>query len=306
MQIILVSRHLKAARTITIMPRHVVISLFVFLALVFSTSALFSWLSVHLRLPLVEDLLLSLQLQESKKTKDYLDNNLQLMATRLGELQGRVLQLDALGDRISGLAGVKRESAPQGAKPGQGGPYLPAPMSPRELQAEIDRLAGDVEWHSGDLAYLEFKLLEKRVKDRLLPTILPVKDAALGSVFGYRADPIAGLRAMHEGLDFSAEIGTPVVVAADGVVLSATYHPEYGNLIDVDHGDGLTSRYAHLSRVDVKAGALVKRGERIGAVGNTGRSTGAHLHFEVRMLGVAQNPAHFLKQGDEFAQVKRR
>jgi len=305
-QIILVSRHLKAARTITIMPRHLVISLLVFFALVFSTSALFSWLSVQFRLPLVEDLLVSLHLQEARKAKDYLDNNLQLMATRLGELQGRVLQLDALSDRVSGLAGVKRESASGGAKPGQGGPYVPAPMSTKELQAEIDRLSGDVDRHSDDLAYLEFKLLEKRVKDRLLPTILPVKDAALGSVFGHRADPIAGLRAMHEGLDFSAEIGTPVVVAADGVVLSASYHPEYGNLIDVDHGDGLTSRYAHLSRIDVKAGALIKRGEQIGAVGNTGRSTGAHLHFEVRMLGVAQNPAHFLKKGDEFALLKRR
>jgi hypothetical protein len=121
-QIILVSRHLKAARTITIMPRHLVAALFVFLALVFSTSALFSWLSVHLRLPLIEELLVSLQLQETRKTRDYLDNNLQLMATRLGELQARVLQLDAMGDRVSGLAGIKREAEAIAVpgKPGQG------------------------------------------------------------------------------------------------------------------------------------------------------------------------------------------
>ncbi len=307
MQIILVSRHLKAARTITIMPRHLVAALLVFLALVFSTSALFSWLSVHLRLPLIEDLLVSLQLQETRKTRDYLDNNLQLMATRLGELQARVLQLDAMGDRVSGLAGIKRESEAVAVpgKPGQGGPFIPL-LSPVELQAEIDRLASEVERRTDDFGFLEFKLLEKRVKDRLLPTTLPVKNATLGSVFGHRADPVAGVRAMHEGLDFSAEIGTPVVVAADGVVLSASYHPEYGNLIDVDHGDGLTSRYAHLSVMDVKPGTLVKRGERLGAVGTTGRSTGPHLHFEVRMLGVAQNPAQFLKRGEEFALVKHR
>lgn len=307
MQIILVSRHLKAARTITIMPRHLVAALFVFLALVFSTSALFSWLSVHLRLPLVEDLLVSLQLQETRKTRDYLDNNLQLMATRLGELQARVLQLDAMGDRVSGLAGIKRESETVAVpgKPGQGGPFI-AVLTPVELQAEIDRLASEVERRTDDFGILEFKLLEKRVKDRLLPTTLPVKNATLGSLFGHRADPVAGVRAMHEGLDFSAEIGTPVVVAADGVVLSASYHPEYGNLVDVDHGDGLTSRYAHLSVMDVKPGMLVKRGERLGAVGTTGRSTGPHLHFEVRMLGMAQNPAHFLKHGNEFALVKRR
>ncbi len=306
MQIILVSRHLKAARTITIMPRHVLAALFVFFALVFSTSALFSWLSVHLRLPLVEDLMLSMQQQEARKTREHLNNNLQLMATRLGELQGKVLQLDTLGERMSGLVGIKRPAAAEVTKSGQGGPYIAAPMSAIELQREIDRLAGAVDERSDDLAFLEFKLLEKRVRDRLLPTILPVKDAVLGSPFGHRSDPFAGLRSMHEGIDFSAETGTPVVVAADGVVLSAALHSEYGNLIEVDHGEGLTTRYAHLSRMDVQAGSLIKRGSQIGAVGTTGRSTGSHLHFEVRMLGVAQNPANFLKQGDEYALVKRR
>ena len=305
MQIILVSRHLKAARTITIMPRHVVVTLVVSLALLFSTSALFSWLSVHWRLPVVESLLLSLQQQEAKKTESYVSNNLQLLAIRLGELQAKVLQLDGLGERVSGLTGRKQEVAPE-IKMGQGGPYLPVPMSEAALQNEIDRLANTVDSKTDELAIMESRLLEKRVKDRLLPTILPVKEAFLGSSFGRRSDPFAGYQAMHEGIDFSAETGTPVVVAADGVVLSTAYHADYGNLIEVDHGDGLTTRYAHLSVMDVKAGTLIKRGKKIGAVGSTGRSTGSHLHFEVRMLGVAQNPALFLKQGPEFAQVKRR
>ena len=305
MQIILVSRHLKAARTITIMPRHVLTVVVVSLVVLFSTSALFSWLSVHWRLPVVEKLLVSMQQQESKKVESYVSNNLQLMATRLGELQAKVSQLDSLGERVTGLAGRKIE--PEAAlRPGQGGPFLPVTMAADELQREIDRLAQAVENKTDELSMLESKLLEKRVSERLLPTILPVKEAVFGSPFGYRSDPIAGLRSMHEGLDFSAEAGTPVVVAADGVVLSANYHADYGNVIDVDHGDGLTSRYAHLSSVDVKPGMLVKRGEKIGAVGTSGRSTGPHLHFEVRMLGVAQNPARFLKQGAEFAQLKRR
>ena len=227
------------------------------------------------------------------------------MATRLGELQAKVSQLDSLGERVTGLAERKIETETV-VRPGQGGPFLPVPMAADELQREIDRLAQAVENKTDELSMLESKLLEKRVSERLLPTILPVKEAVFGSPFGYRSDPIAGLRSMHEGLDFSAEAGTPVVVAADGVVLSANYHADYGNVIDVDHGDGLTSRYAHLSSVDVKPGMLVKRGEKIGAVGTSGRSTGPHLHFEVRMLGVAQNPARFLKQGAEFAQLKRR
>lgn len=305
MQIILVSRHLKAARTITIMPRHVLTVVVVSLVVLFSTSALFSWLSVHWRLPVVEKLLVSMQQQESKKVESYVSNNLQLMATRLGELQAKVSQLDSLGERVTGLAERKIETETV-VRPGQGGPFLPAPMAADELQREIDRLAQAVENKTDELSMLESKLLEKRVSERLLPTILPVKEAVFGSPFGFRSDPIAGLRSMHEGLDFSAETGTPVVVAADGVVLSANYHADYGNVIDVDHGDGLTSRYAHLSTVDVKPGMLVKRGEKIGAVGTSGRSTGPHLHFEVRMLGVAQNPARFLKQGAEFAQLKRR
>ena len=305
MQIILVSRHLKAARTITIMPRHVLTVVIVSIVVLFSTSALFSWLSVHWRLPVVEKLLVSMQQQEMKKVESYVSNNLQLMATRLGELQAKVSQLDSLDERVSGLAGRKIETQ-TAVRPGQGGPFLPVPMAADELQREIDRLALAVESKTDELTLVESSLLEKRVSERLMPTVLPVKEAVFGSPFGLRSDPIAGLRSMHEGLDFSAETGTPVVVAADGVVLSTNFHSEYGKVIDVDHGDGLTSRYAHLSTVDVKPGMLVKRGEKIGAVGTSGRSTGPHLHFEVRMLGVAQNPARFLKQGAEFAQLKRR
>jgi len=303
-QIILVSRHLSAARTITIMPRHVLLVLAVFVALVLSTSLLFSWLSVHWRLPIVENFVLSLQQQESRRIQNYVSNNLELMATRLGELQGKVLQLDSLGQRVSGLAGDK--PAKPLDKGGQGGPFLPESMTAGELQQEIERLATSIDDRAEELAALEFRLLEKKVKDRLLPTTLPVKNAHFGSPFGSRIDPIAGLRARHEGIDFVAPVGTPIVAAADGVVVIAESHSEFGNMVDIDHGDGLTSRYAHLSRLDVATGRLIKRGEAIGAVGSTGRSTGPHLHFEVRMQGIAQNPALFLKQGGEFALLTRR
>lgn len=305
MQIILVSRHLKTARTINIMPRHVLTVLAVSLVLLFSTSALFSWLSVHWRLPVVENLLQSLRQQETEKSETLVSNNLQLMATRLGELQAKVLQLDSLGERVLEMVGGK-PAVKLNAAAAQGGPFLPTQLGLDELQQEIDRLALAVESKTDELSIIESRLLEKRVRDRLLPTVLPVKEAVFGSAFGHRVDPVAGVRSMHEGLDFSAASGTPVVAAADGLILTANFHAEYGNMIDIDHGDGLTSRYAHLSSVAVMPGSLVKRGEKIGAIGTTGRSTGPHLHFEVRMWGVAQNPALFLKQGTEFAQLKRR
>ncbi len=304
MQIILVSRHLKAARTITIMPRHLLIAGFVFLALVIGTSAMLSWLAGQLRVTDGDE---AMSLQQSGRAQQHLSNNLQLMATRLGELQAQVLHLDSLGDKLASLAGVKREPSAERKRPGgEGGAFVPAPLSAVELQREIDRLAQEVDARTEELTVLESHFLEKRVKERLMPTTLPVKAAYLGSPFGVRSDPIAGLRALHEGIDFNAEPGTPVIAAADGVVLSAAYHNDFGNMVEIDHGEGLTTRYAHLSRMGVKPGALIKRGELLGAVGNTGRSTGPHLHFEVRMLGIAQNPARFLKQGEEFALVKRR
>jgi murein DD-endopeptidase MepM/ murein hydrolase activator NlpD len=289
------------------MPRHLVIAGFAFLSLVMFSATLISWLTAHVPDAGNQDKVLSQQ-QETHKAQQFVNNNLQLMATRLGELQAQVLHLDTLGDRLAGIAGIKREAPPPASMllAGQGGAFVPAPLGADELQREIDRLSREVDVRTDELALLESSFLEKRVKERLLPTALPVKEAFLGSPFGHRSDPILGQRAKHEGIDFNAETGTPVVVAADGVVLSAGWQSDFGNMIDVDHGDGLTTRYAHLSRMNVKAGSLVKRGERIGAVGSTGRSTGSHLHFEVRMLGVAQNPAHFLKQGQEFALVKRR
>ena len=305
MQIILVSRHLKAARTITIMPRHLAIAGFVFLALVVGTSAMLSWLAGQLRVTGGDDALA--QQQQSGRAQQHLSNNLQLMATRLGELQAQVLHLDSLGEKLASLAGVKRDAPAVSRTPGgEGGAFVPAPLTAGELQREIDRLAQEIDLRTDELAVLESRFLEKRVKERLLPTTLPVKAAYLGSPFGIRSDPIAGLRALHEGIDFNAEPGTPVIAAADGVVLSAAYHNDFGNMVELDHGEGLTTRYAHLSRMDVKPGRLIKRGELLGAVGNTGRSTGPHLHFEVRMLGIAQNPAQFLKQGEGFALVKRR
>ena len=306
MQIILVFRHLKVARTITIMPRHLAIAGFAFVSLVIATAAGLSSLATrHGSFDTGPGILA--QEQETHRAQQYVNNNLQLMAKRLGEFQAHPLHLDTLGERLSTLPGNKRGPSPvRGPAPGQGGAFVPAPLGAEELQHEIDRLALEVDVRTDELAEFELRFLEKRVRERLVPTTLPVKDAFLGSPFGHRSDPILGQRAMHEGIDFNAEPGTPVVVAADGVILSAAYQGDFGNMIEVDHGDGLVTRYAHLSRMDAKIGGLVRRGETIGAVGTTGRTTGPHLHFEVRMLGVAQNPAQFLKQGDEYALLKRR
>jgi murein DD-endopeptidase MepM/ murein hydrolase activator NlpD len=128
----------------------------------------------------------------------------------------------------------------------------------------------------------------------------------LGSTFGWRIDPFTGRSALHSGLDFPAEPGTPIYAAAGGVVVTQETHPQYGKMIEVDHGNDLITRYAHTSRVLVKKGDLIKRGQKIAEVGNTGRSTGSHLHFEVLVQGVPQDPQKFLNAGNSMGKLAER
>jgi murein DD-endopeptidase MepM/ murein hydrolase activator NlpD len=123
----------------------------------------------------------------------------------------------------------------------------------------------------------------------------------VGSRFGFRIDPFTGEKAMHTGLDFPAEVGTPILAAAGGVVIVQEYHAAYGNMVEIDHGNGLITRYAHASATFVKKGDIVKRGQKIASVGSTGRSTGPHLHFEVWVSGVPQDPQRFLAAGEDLA-----
>jgi murein DD-endopeptidase MepM/ murein hydrolase activator NlpD len=127
----------------------------------------------------------------------------------------------------------------------------------------------------------------------LVPSAMPV-DVVVGSGFGFRRDPLNGRSALHTGLDFPAAVGTPIRAAAGGIVTAVDTHPEYGQLLELTHGSGLVTRYAHCTAIAVPLGALVRRGQVVAQVGNSGRSTGAHLHFEVLVDGVPQDPARFL------------
>jgi murein DD-endopeptidase MepM/ murein hydrolase activator NlpD len=218
--------------------------------------------------------------------------------------------LDSLGERLSALAGIKPQDAKaqDAARDGRGGPLVKAPpLSADELQRALDKLAQQVEMKSDSLTLLEAQLLDERIRKNLLPTSLPVAANWNASGFGWRVDPFTGDAAIHEGVDFTAEPGTPIHAAAAGVVFNVERHPQYGNMIEIDHGNELTTRYAHASKIVVKQGTMVKRGQKIAEVGSTGRSTGPHLHFEVRIHGVAQNPNRFLQQAQagQFKQAHR-
>jgi murein DD-endopeptidase MepM/ murein hydrolase activator NlpD len=216
---------------------------------------------------------------------------------QLGQLQARVMRLDALSERLAQLAGVNGKEMEGGARaPGQGGPLLQArSLSADEISRQMTDLTRQLEERSDRLGVLETLLLQQNLKHATIPSGSPVDAAYNSSSFGWRNDPFTGQMAFHEGLDFTAEKGTPIYAAADGIVSQAENTPDYGNIIKVDHGSGLETRYAHASRILVKLGDRVAKGQLIAEVGNTGRSTGAHLHFEVRLNGVALDPRKYLQ-----------
>jgi murein DD-endopeptidase MepM/ murein hydrolase activator NlpD len=247
------------------------------------------------RWPVVGTLVRFVVADEFEQRDRFMRENLDAMARRLGEMQARMQQLEALGERVGGLAGVNPNDMKMLA--GRGGALVEGhPLSLEELQATLN----DLEQLTGErtdlLTVMESRLIDQRLKTMMLPTQHPVA-GPLGSSYGYRIDPFTGHSALHTGLDFQATPGTTILAAAGGVVVAAEVHREYGNMVEVDHGNNLVTRYAHASRLLVKKGDLVKRGQKVAEVGTTGRSTGPHLHFEVLVAGVPQDPMKFLNAG---------
>ena len=223
----------------------------------------------------------------------FVRENIDAMAKKLGEMQAKLLQLESLGERVSGLAGVNPSDIR--GKPGQGGAFVPGRhLTMDELQATLAELDNLTALRTDVMTVIESRLLEQRIRKMMLPTEVPVTSGNLGSGFGWRIDPFTGTSALHTGLDYSAEPGTPILAAAGGVVVVQEYHPQYGNMIEIDHGNDLITRYGHSARVFAKKGDLIKRGQKIAEVGNSGRSTGNHLHFEVLVQGIPQDPQKFL------------
>lgn len=229
-------------------------------------------------------------------------NHLDAYAKQIGELQARIMRLDAQNQRLAKLAGIKSGLEPINARTplnggGQGGPLVKdRPMTEDDLKATIAAMVQDLDKRDEYEGKLEAKLLMQSVLKEMLPNSSPVEAAYSSSSYGWRIDPLNGHRAFHEGLDFPASVGTPVYAAADGIVTEAVHTPDYGNLIKIDHGAGLETRYAHNARLMVKVGERVTKGQQIALVGNTGRSTGPHLHYEIRLNGNPLDPRQYLKK----------
>jgi len=301
--IILVSDSLAKSRSMTLSQSQVLLIAFGILMagfmLAMATYVVTMKFAVDLRNPYLRALLASLHQDEVKRSEAHVKENLDALAAKVGELQARILRLDAFGERLAKAAGIKREEFRFDEKPGQGGPVVPLgpDLTVPEFQRMLDDMSRLVDDRGEKLGVLDSFFMDDRLARKTVPTTMPVTGGYYSSNYGYRLDPITGHSEFHTGVDIVAGIGTKVVAAAGGVVSYSGTMPEYGNVVDVDHDNGLTSRYAHLSKRLVKAGDVVMKGQLIALVGNTGRTTGPHLHFEVREKGIPLNPNKFLAIG---------
>ena len=302
MQIILIPHRLAKTKTVELSLQHLFLMAFGGAVLLLALTAALYWVSLRLatefRVPVLHQIVAAMHKAEAERGREFVQQNLNAMAVKLGEMQAQLTRLDALGDRLSALAGFKPQDFRFGETPGLGGTTstsLPAQnLSLREFGDRLAEVSRTVESRTDMLGVLEAQLFEQAVKKKLMPTMMPVNAPFNASGFGIRIDPITGQQAMHEGIDFIADTGTSIVAAAGGMVQFAGFHPQYGYMIDVEHGNDLVTRYAHASKLLVKEGDVVQRGRKIAEVGSTGRSTGPHLHFEVRFKGSPQNPSRFL------------
>ena len=303
MNIILVSNRLAKTRSITLGAWQLLFMLLLLSGMVWAATFALQYTLVRFAPEGMSDgvrtLLSKIQSDEQQKQQSYVHSSLDAMAARVGQMQAQMQRLDALGARLAKLTGMKPEEFKFDQMPAQGGPLIALSaqeMSVNSLEQQLNRLTLAVNDRSDKLQALETMLLQNQLSRRLLPSIPPVTEGFYSSNFGWRADPFTGTNAMHEGVDFMVQAGTAIRASAGGVVAFSDYHPQYGNMIEIDHGDDIVTRYAHASRLLAKVGQVVRRGEKISEVGSTGRSTGNHLHFEVRYKGIAQNPVRFLQK----------
>lgn len=228
--------------------------------------------------------------------------HLDAYAVLLGEMQARIISLDAQAERLAQLAGdaneIKDDLANLKAEQQHiGGPLvLKQPNDEAALKKNINHLLASIEYQTEYLASVEASLLQQSVYKDMLPNSSPIAAAYKSSSYGWRRDPFTKRRAFHSGLDFTARRGTPIYAAGDGVVTFAKRTAGYGRLVKIDHGSGLETRYAHASKLLVKVGERISKGQVVAKVGSTGRSTGPHLHYEIRLNGVALDPRKYLKR----------
>lgn len=220
------------------------------------------------------------------------ESELNALGHKLGQLQAEVLRLNALGERLVEKAGLSAEEFDFRNPPPQGGPEPLVTLRPsaEEFALEMARLSKDLEDRGRKLRLLDQLNMERELVEEGLQAGLPVRSGYISSYFGIRKDPVHGRPSFHAGIDYAGKIGSDILAVADGLVILSEYTNGYGRTVEIRHANGLVTRYAHCKKLLVEVGDLVTKGQLIGTLGSSGRSTGPHLHFEVLKDGEAIDP----------------
>ena len=225
------------------------------------------------------------------------DADIDALSSRIGLLQAHVMRLDALGRKLVNMASIDAEEFDFDSSPPVGGPEATVDkmLEPDELTQAIDQLGLQLRDRENQLVVMENLVLNENLQKEVEPSGRPITKGWLSSYFGMRTHPISGRREMHKGIDFAGTMGGPVIAVAKGVVTYSGKRYSYGNMIEIAHGNGYTTRYAHNSRLLVSVGDTVEKGFQIAEIGSSGRSTGPHVHFEVLRHGREVNPIPFIR-----------
>ena len=233
-----------------------------------------------------------------QQTEDQLD----ALAIRIGQMNARVIRLDALGRRLTEMADIEADEFDFSAEPAMGGPEEPVladgGSAVPEVLSAMASLGGQLDDHEAQLSVLENVLLKQNLSERVYPKGRPVLSGWMSSYFGRRTDPFTGKQAMHRGVDFAGKQGDAIVAVADGVVTWSAPRYGYGEMIEINHGNGYATRYAHNAENLVAVGEEVRKGQKVALMGDTGRATGPNLHFEVLHRGNRVNPVKFIQQAE--------
>ncbi|GAB3092997.1 M23 family metallopeptidase [Pseudomaricurvus hydrocarbonicus] len=240
---------------------------------------------------------LAAQRAEVEKNKRHAEEQLAALALRMAELQARLLRLDAVGERVTTVAKLDKGEFDFSMPPALGGPEtveLGDAYQPPEFLQVMDQLTDQIENREQQLDTLEALLAKRKIQRDVFLAGRPIKKGWMSSRFGRRTDPFKGHVAWHNGVDFAGKLGSEVVAVAAGVVTWSGERSGYGDMVEVNHGNGYSTRYAHNSNNLAKVGDVIKKGQVIALMGSSGRSTGPHVHFEVYKNGRAVDPAAYI------------
>ncbi len=240
---------------------------------------------------------LAAQREELNHAVSEADRHMNALSKQLGKVQARVIRLDALGRRLTKIAKLDKGEFNFDKSPAQGGPVSTENLqstSVPDFMQQLEDLSRQLDSRGEQLSVLETMMMNNKLHKKVIPTGRPISKGWMSSYYGMRNDPFSGKREHHKGIDFAGKDGSSVKVVASGVVTWASERYGYGNLVEVNHGNGYKTRYGHNKKILVKIGDKVAKGDKLALMGSTGRSTGPHVHFEVLKNGRNVNPTKYV------------